>query len=78
MSKYTECPACNSGWEISPDENFCGFCGKKKIQYSFKRVGEDDELIYFKTGVEYQMTLVIENTGLQQIKINQIRVRESS
>ena len=72
-----ECSSCKSGWEIASDEDYCGFCGKKKIRYSFKKVGPEDELVYFKPGEEYRLTLTIENSGLQQIKINQIRIRES-
>ncbi len=77
MFGYIECPACKSGWEIALDEDYCGFCGKKKVDYSFKNYGSEGELIYFKPGEEYLLKLRIKNHGLQQIKINQIRVRES-
>ena len=70
--KTTKCSNCLSGWELLPDEEFCGWCGASASGFSVK-IADDNLLIYSDELDNYEeqiyITIELKNTGIKPISI---------
>ena len=67
-----KCINCKSGWEIAPEESFCGWCGSPTL--NFKVSFEHEEPLLYADELENStesiiISLRIENTGIKPINI---------
>lgn len=65
----TKCKKCDSGWEIKDDENYCGWCGARKVAFEVTPDKNNPELIYNDSKNEITLRYKIKNLSSKNITV---------
>jgi len=73
-----KCSNCLSGWELLPDEEFCGWCGASASGFSIRIISDNlfiyaDELNNSDEPIYFSFEVI--NTGIKPVSIDKPRVK---